>query len=160
MFGKRVSEYLAFQKVPLAVLAAVGLARLGFSMGGLPNATVAWLSMNVVAWGATLYYGAAVQTRAFGSYKQILPLGFFQTVLQQSIAVLGILLSVAGFTNVYAAPEYSFGGRSQAVHVLAHLTVGILVPSLLLWGVASLVLFVTKRVAPRQSLSSTRAASS
>ncbi|MGH9322122.1 MAG: hypothetical protein ACRD21_22295 [Vicinamibacteria bacterium] len=147
MFGKRLSEYLAFQRVPLGLIAAVGLARLGLSLAGLPNGTVAWLSMNVVAWAAALYYGVAVHTRGFGSYKQILPLGIFQTVLQQSIAVLGILLSIAGFSNVYAAPEYSFGAQSQWFHILAHLTIGIIVPPLLLWAVASLVLFVTKRAA-------------
>jgi hypothetical protein len=152
MFGKRVSEYLAFQKFALGFIAAVGLARLLLSLGGLPNGTVAWFSMNVVAWAAALYYGVAVHTRGFGSYKQILPLGLFQTVLQQSIAVLGILLSIAGFPNVYAAPEYSFGGQSQWLHVLAHLTIGIVVPSLLLWGAASLVLVVTKRVAPRPAV--------
>ncbi len=160
MFGKRISEYLVFQKVPLVLIAAVGGARLFLSLAGLSNGTVAWLSMNAVGWAAALYYGVAVYTRGFGSYKQILPLGIFQTVLQQSIAVVGILLSIAGLPNVYAAPEYSFGAHSQALHILAHLTVGILVPPLLLWGVASLVLFVTKRVAPRESVSSAGAASS
>jgi hypothetical protein len=159
MFGKRISEYLTFQKGPLVLIAAVGLARLGLSLAGLSNGTVAWLSMNVVAWAAALYYGVAVHTRGFGSYKQILPLGIFQTVLQQSIAVVGILLSIAGLPNVYAAPEYSFGAQSQALHIMAHLTVGTLVPPILLWAAASLVLLVTKRVAPRPSVSSAQAAS-
>lgn len=149
MFGKRVSEYLAFQKEMLAILAVVGLARLGLSLAGVPDSTVAWLSMNVVTWAAALYYGVAVHTRGFGSYKQILPLAFFQIVLQQAIAVLGILLAIAGYPNVYAAPEFSFGAQSQWVHLLSHLTIGIIVPPFLLWGVASLVMLVTKKVAPR-----------
>ncbi len=152
MFGKRLSRYLAFQKVVLGLLAAVGLARLGLSLAGVPDATVAWLSMNVVAWAGALYYGVAVHTRGFGSYKQILPLAFFQTVLQQSIAVLGILLAIGGHPNVYAAPEYSFGAQSQWTHVLAHLTIGMVVPPLLLWGVASLVLLVRKRVGRRPAV--------
>jgi hypothetical protein len=105
MFGKRLSQYLGFQKVILGLLAAVGLARLGLSLAGLPDATVAWLSMNVVAWAGALYYGVAVHTKGFGSYRQILPLAFFQTVLQQGIAVLGILLAIGGHSNIYAAPE-------------------------------------------------------
>jgi hypothetical protein len=149
MFGKRISEYLAFQKIPLGLIAAVGLARLLLSLAGLPNGTVAWLSMNVVAWAAAFYYGVAVRTRGFGSYKQILPLGIFQTVVQQAIAVVGILLSIAGFANVYAAPEYSFGGQNQWLHVLAHLTIGIIVPPLLLWAVGSLVMLVTKKLTRR-----------
>lgn len=149
MFGKRLSQYLGFQKVILGLLAAVGLVRLGLSLAGLPNTTVAWLSMNAVGWAGALYYGLAVHTRGFGSYKQILPLGFFQTVLQQGIAVLGILLAISGYSNVYAAPEFSFGAESQWVHLLSHLTIGIIVPPLLLWAVAALVLMVTKRVATR-----------
>jgi hypothetical protein len=152
MFGKRISQYLGFQKVVLGLLAVVGLARLGLSLAGLPNTTVAWLSMNVVAWAGALYYGVAVHTRGFGSYKQILPLVFFQTVLQQSIAVLGILLAIGGNPNIYAAPEFSFGAQSQWIHVLAHLTIGIVVPTLLLWGAGSLALLVTKKMARRHAV--------
>ena len=152
MFGKPVSEYLSFQKVVLAVLAAVGLARLGLSLAGVPNATVAWLSMNVVGWAGVLYYGVAVHTRGFGSYRQLLPLALFQITLQQLIAVLGILLAIAGLPNVYAAPEYSFGAQSQWLHALSHLTIGIVVVTLLMWGVASLVLLVTRKIVRRPAV--------
>jgi hypothetical protein len=156
MFGKRISEYLAFQKVPLAIIAAVGLARLGLSLAGLPDATVTLLSMTVVGWLAILYYGIAVHTRGFGSYRQLLPLVFFQMVLVQAIAVLGILLAIAGLPNIYAAPEYSgppfARSANQWSHALAHLTIGIVVPTLLGWGVSSLVLLITKRVARRPAV--------
>jgi len=152
MFGKRISEYLGFQKVVVGLIAAVGLARLGLSLAGLPDATIVWLSMNVVAWAGALYYGVAVHTSGFGSYKQILPLAIFQIVVQQAIAVLGILLAIAGFRNIYAAPEFSFGAQNQWTHVLSHLTIGIIVPPLLLWGVASLVMLVTKKVARRPAM--------
>jgi hypothetical protein len=146
MFGKPISQYLDFQKVVLGILAAVGLARLGLSLAGLPNSTVAWLSMNAVGWAGALYYGVAVYTKGFGSYKQLLPLGFFQIVLQQLIAVAGILLAIAGYSNVYAAPEFSCGAQSQWVHILSHLTIGIVVPPFLFWAVSSLVLLITKKV--------------
>ena len=152
MFGKKVSEYLAFQKVVLAILAVVGLTRLGLSLAGLPDSTVRWLPMNAVAWAGALYYGVAVHTSGFGSYKQILPLGFFQTLLQQSIAVLGIVLTIAGFGNIYGAPEFSMGAQSQWTHLLAHLTIGIVVPPLLLWAVASLAMLITKKLAPRPAV--------
>jgi hypothetical protein len=152
MFGKTVSQYLGFQRVVLAVLAAVGLARLALSLAGLPDATVRWLSMNAVGWAGALYYGVAVHTSGFGSYRQILPLGLFQTLLQQSIAALGILLSIAGLSNIYTAPEFSFGVGNQWLHLLSHLTIGIVVPPLLIWGVGSLVMLVTKRVAPRPAV--------
>jgi hypothetical protein len=63
-----------------------------------------------------------------------------------------ILLAIAGFPNIYAAPEFSFGAQSQWIHALAHLTFGIVVPPLLIWGVASIVLLITKRVARRPAL--------
>ena len=156
MFGKRVSEYLAFQKVWLVLLAAVGLARLGLSLAGLPDRTVMFLSMTVVGWAAVFYYGVAVHTRGFGSYKHLLPLMIFQVVLVQAIAVFGILLAIAGLPNIYAAPEYSgppfARSANQWTHALAHLTIGIVVPVLLGWGVGSLVLLITKKVARRPAV--------
>jgi hypothetical protein len=150
IFGKRVSEYLAFQKPFLILLAAVGLARLGLSLAGLPNVSVRWLSMNAVLWIATVYYGVAVHTRRFGSYKQLLPLIVFQVALFHSIAILGILLTIAGLPNIYGAPEYSV--PNQWLHIAAHLTIGMVAASLLLWGFASLVLLVTKKTSRRPAL--------
>jgi hypothetical protein len=152
MFGKRISEYLAFQKLFLALIAAVGLLRLGLSLAGVPDSAVKWLSMNVVAWAGIFYYGVAVHTKGFGSYKQILPLVLFQTILQQLIAVLGILLAIAGLPNIFAAPEYSFGAQNQWLHVLAHLTIGMIVPPIIGWGIGSLVMLITKKVARRPAM--------
>jgi len=153
MFGKRVSEYLEFQKAALAFVGGVGLARLALSIAGLPDGVVTWLSMTVAGWAAILYYGVAVHTRGFGSYKQLLPLVFLQVVLVQVVAVAGILLAIAGLPNIYAAPEYSgppfARSANQWTHALAHLTIGIVVPTLLGWGVASLVLLITKKIARR-----------
>jgi hypothetical protein len=152
MFGKRISAYLAFETVWLILIAAVGLVRLGLSLAGLADHTVAWFSMNVVVWAGALYYGAAVYTKGFGSYKQLLPLMIFAMLAMQSIAVLGILLAIAGVPNVFAAPEFSFGAQSQWIHLLAHLTIGLVVPPLLLWAVSSVVLLVTKKVARRPAI--------
>jgi hypothetical protein len=155
MFGKRISEYLAFQKTALAIVGGVGLARLGLSLAGVPDASVTWLSMTVVGWAAVIYYGVAVHTRRFGGYKQILPLVLNQVVVVQVIAVTGILLAIAGFQNIYAAPEYTppfRGADNQWIHALAHLTIGIVVPILLGWGVASLVLWITRKLSRRPAV--------
>jgi hypothetical protein len=153
MFGKRVSEYLGFQKWWLAVIAAVGLARLLLSLAGLPDRTVMFLSMTVAGWIAVLYYGVAVHTKGFGSYKQLLPLMIFQVALVQAIAVTGILLAIAGLPNIYAAPEFSgppfARSANQWTHALAHLTIGMVAPVLLGWAVASMVLLITRKVARR-----------
>jgi hypothetical protein len=44
------------------------------------------------------------------------------------------------------------GAQSQWVHALAHLTIGLAVPTLLMWGMGSLVLAVTRRVARREAV--------
>jgi hypothetical protein len=152
MFGKPLSQYLDFQKVILGLLAAVGLARLGLSLAGVSNTAAAFLSMNVVAWAGALYYGLAADRHGFTSYKQLLPPALFQTLVMQSIAVLGILLAIAGFANVYAAPEYSFGARSQWIHALAHVTIGVIAPTLLIWGVASVVRLITTKMTRRPAV--------
>jgi len=94
MFGKPVAEYLRFQRAWLILIAVVGLARLGLSLAGLPDHTVMFLSMTVAGWLAVLYYGMAVHTRGFGTYRHLLPLMLFQVVLVQAIAVLGDRKSV------------------------------------------------------------------
>jgi hypothetical protein len=152
MFGKTLPQYLGFQKLVLAAIVVVGLLRLGLSLAGLPDSTVMWFSITVVGLVGTLWYGVAVHTQGFGSYKQLLPLVFLQMVLTQSVAVFAILLAIAGFQNIFAAPEYSFGAQSQWVHIFAHLSIGILVPTLIGWAIASVVLFVTKRVARRPAV--------
>ena len=151
MFGKPVPEYLKFQKVVLALLAAMGLLRLALSLAGLPNDTVRWFSMNAVGWAGIIYYGIAAHARGF-TYKQLLPLALFQTLVFQAVAVLGIALAIAGKPNIYSAPEFSMGAQSQTAHLLAHLTIGIVVATLLSWGVACLVLLITKKLSPRPAL--------
>jgi hypothetical protein len=151
MFGRRTTEYVDFQKVFLVLVAVVGLVRLGLSLGGQPNATTRWLSMNVVSWIACFYYGVAVHTRGFGGYKQLLPLGFFQILVQQLVAVLGILLDMGGYANVYAAPEFTFGS-APVPHLLAHLTIGLIVPPFIFWGISSLVLLVTRKLSARPAV--------
>ena len=155
MFGKPVSAYLRFQKPWLIVIAAVGLARLGLSLAGLPDGIVMFFSMTAAGWLAVLYYGVAAHTRRFGSYKQLLPLMIFQVALVQAIAVAGILLAIAGQPNIYAAPEFSgppfARSANQWSHALAHLTIGMVAPVLLWWGVACLILAITRRLTRRQA---------
>jgi len=154
MFGKRLSEYLGFQKVWLVLTAAVGLARLGLSLAGAPDDSVRYLSMNALLWTGAVYYGVAVYTRGFGSYKQILPLAFFQVLVLHVIAVAGIVLSIAGFSNIFAAPEYSgpAAAQNQWLHALSHLTIGMVAAPLVLWGVGSLAMWITKKAARRPAV--------
>lgn len=151
MFGKTVAEYLGFQKVVLAVIVLAWLVRLALSLGGTPNATARWISVTAVLLLGVLYYGVAVHTRRFGSYKQLYPLALFQSVLGEGLVALAVALAIlTGRDNIYTAPEYSGGGDGKNwLHVAAHLVLGAVVLPLVSWGVSSLVLLVTKKVAPR-----------
>jgi len=151
MFGKSVGQYLSFQQPFLILIVAVWLVRLALSLAGMPNATVKFVSVTVVLLLGTLYYGVAVHTRGFGSYKQLYPLVLFQSLAGETLVALAIVLGiVTGQDNIYTAPEYSGGtdGKNWA-HVFAHLVVGGIVLPLVSWAIASLVMLVTKKAAPR-----------
>ena len=107
VLGKRLSEYFEFQKVFLALIAMAGVARLGISLAGVPDGTAKCFSMTVLAAASIFYYGTAVHMRRFGSYKQLLSLILIQSVLANSIAIIGIALTIAGFPNIFGAPEFS-----------------------------------------------------
>lgn len=152
MFGRSWGEYLAFHRVFLALILAVGLARLGLSLAGLPDSSVRWVSMNVPLWAGTLACGVAVHRTGFGGYRQLLPLVFLQLLPLHAVALLGIGLAAAGHPNILAAPEYG-GQVGPALHAAAHLTLGVVIPSVLLWGVAALTLRITKSLAGRPATS-------
>jgi len=151
MFGKPVSEYLRFQRVILALIVAVWLVRLGLSLAGLPNSGVKWVSVTVVLLIGVLYYGVAVHTKGFGSYKQLYPLMLFQSILGEGLVALAIVLAIfTGRDNIYTAPEYSGGGDGKNwTHAGAHLLVAFVIFPLLSWLIGSVILFVTRLAAPR-----------
>jgi hypothetical protein len=148
IFGKRLSEYVAFQKGVLVLVAVVGLLRFGLSLAGMPDSTTKWLSMTAVGIAATVYYGIVVYTRGFGSYRQLLPLLFIQSVVANAIVIAGILVSAAtGKANIFTANEYG-GNLSVPVHIGGHLVFGMIVGPLIGWAIASFVMFITKKVSP------------
>ena len=154
VLGKRLSEYFAFQKVFLALIAVAGVARLGLSLAGVPDGTAKWFSMTVVAAASIFYYGTAAHMRSFGGYKQLLPLLLIQNVLANSIAIIGIALTIAGFPNIFGAAEFRgpFYRAHQWAHILGHMIGGMGIFSLVGWGVASFVMLITKKVVPRRAL--------
>jgi hypothetical protein len=150
IFGKTVSQYLSFQKYILLLILAVGLGRLGLSLAGLPNSATRWLSITAVALIGLVYYAIRVHTSGFGSYKHLLPLLFIQSVIAQGIVIVGIAIAI--FThkdNVFSAPEYSGGGDGKTwLHIAAHLIVAV-IGSLILWLVASALMFIVKKATPQ-----------
>jgi hypothetical protein len=149
VFGKRLSDYVAFSKVFLGVILAVGILRLALSLGGTPNSAAKWISMSAVVWLGVLYSAVRIHTTGFGSYKQLLPAVVLMNAVAQAVAIVAIVIAIATATdNIYSAPEYAFGEDGKTwLHAGAHLVVGTTVGSLFYWLVGCVVMFVTKRVA-------------
>jgi hypothetical protein len=149
IFGKHLSEYIAFSRVFLILILVVGIARLALSLGGVPNSTVKWLSMTAVAWIGVVYYSIRVHTSGFGSYKHLLPVVTLLNFVGQAIAIVGIVIAIfSGTGNIFSAPEYAFGGAGNTwLHVGAHLVVGTTFGSLMPWLIGSVILAATRKTA-------------
>jgi hypothetical protein len=74
-----------------------------------------------------------------------------QGIVGEGLVALAIALAIlTARDNIYTAPEYSGGGDGKNwLHVAAHLVLGIVVLPLVSWAIGSLVMFVTRKVAPR-----------
>jgi hypothetical protein len=153
IFGRRLSEYVAFSRLFLILILVVGIARLALSLGGVPNSTAKWLSMTVVAWVGVVYYAVRVHTSGFGSYKQLLPVIALLNFVAQAIAIVGIVIAIlTGTGNIFSAPEYAFGSDGKTwLHVGAHLVVGTTLGSLVPWLIGSVILFATRKLARSDS---------
>ena len=149
MFGKKLSEYIQFERWLLILIAAVWAVRLGISLAGTSFEVTRWVSINIVLLVGLIYCSVAVQTSGFGSYKQLLGLLFMQTVLAHILIAAGIVLGIlTGVSNAYTTPEV-FGGSDGKtwLHVLAHVIAAFILP-LIAWLVGSVILFATKRLKP------------
>lgn len=153
MFGKSFSDYVRFDKVILWLIAIVAFGRLALSLGGVPNSTAKWASVTAVIGLGVVYAAIRVHTTGFGSYKQLLPAIWIQTMLGELIVAASIVLGIVTHKdNIFTAPEYSGNADGKTwLHVGAHIIVGAIVLPLLGWLIGSLILLVTKKVAPRDA---------
>ena len=151
VFGKKLSEYVAFSKACLIVIAVVGILRLALSLAGVSDAATRWLSISVVVLGTTIWYGIAVHTHGFGTYRHLLPLHVLMGLVSQGIVIVGILISAAtGKQNIFTADEYG-GMTNTPLHIGAHVLAAVIVGPLIGWAISSLVLLITKKVNPGPS---------
>jgi hypothetical protein len=148
IFGKSLSEYMRFESGFLILILVVGLARLGLSLLGVPNSTARFLSLTVLFLLGMLYYSVRVHTSGFGSYKQLLPVLALPVIIGNCIIITGITIAIlTAKDNIFSAPEFSphkVDGKTWG-HAASHVVVMIVLP-LILWGVGSLIMFVTKKL--------------
>jgi hypothetical protein len=112
MFGKKVKEYVRFERWILILIVVVFALRLGLSLAGVPvGGNIAaldgnykateWVSINLVLLVGILYCAIAVQTTGFGTYKHLFPLLLFQATIANWLVGMGIILGiVTGHNNV------------------------------------------------------------
>jgi hypothetical protein len=153
IFGKRLSEYVAFSKLFIGLVFVVGIARLALSLGGVPNSTTRWLSMTAVMWIGVVYYSIRVHTSGFGSYRHLLPVLVLPNFVAQTIASIGIVISIiTGNANVFSAPEFAFGADGRTwIHFFAHVFIGTTIGSLFPWLVGCLFMFITRKLTRERS---------
>jgi hypothetical protein len=156
MFGKKVKEYVRFERWILILIVVVFALRLGLSLAGVPvGGNIAaldgnykateWVSINLVLLVGILYCAIAVQTTGFGTYKHLFPLLLFQTTIAHGLVGMAIILGiVTGHNNIFSAPAHG-GEGFEWVHAFGHLLGGPLF-SLVAWLPASGILFVTRKV--------------
>jgi hypothetical protein len=146
IFGKTIGEYLRFAAGIVALVAVVGAARLGLSMAGVPVGAVKWLSVTTVALLGVVYLGIRTHTTGFGSYRQLLPLMVITLGAASWVSGLAVVLAIAtGRDNIYSLPEYSGGQDGKTFfHAFAHFVIAPFVAGFIAWGLASLVMLVTK----------------
>jgi hypothetical protein len=158
MFGKKVKEYVRFERWILILIVVVFALRLGLSLAGVPvGGNIAaldgnykateWVSINLVLLVGILYCAIAVQTTGFGTYKHLFPLLLFQTTIAHGLIGMGIILGiVTAHHNIFSALAH--GGQGfEWIHAFGHLLGGPLF-SLVVWLPASGILFVTRKVRP------------
>jgi hypothetical protein len=150
IFGKTLSDYVAFSKWILSLIVVVGIVRLALSLAGVPNATAKWVSVTGAVLIGVVYLAVRVHTSGFGGYKQLLPVFVLQALASQAVIVAAIVLAIfTGTDNIYTAPEYSGGGDGKTwLHAGAHLVIATTAVSLGSWLIGSVILFVTRKVAP------------
>jgi len=162
VFGKKLKEYVRFERWILILIVVVFALRLGLSLAGVTNAylpgkfllpkATEWVSINLVLLVGILYCAIAVETTGFGTYKHLFPLLLFQTTIAHWLVGMGIVLGiVTGHNNVFTALEHCGVCGADGLkwgHAFGHIVITPPLVSLVSWLPASGILFVTRKVRP------------
>ena len=153
IFGKSLGEYITFEQIILVLVIVIGLLRLFLSLEGIPDSKVRWASVTTLMIVGAIYYGIRVHTSGFGSYKNLLPLLFIQSLVTQLVIIFGIVVGiVTGKDNIYTAHDFAgpFAEGRSGMHILGHLTVGLFVLTIIYFVLAALTMLITKLVYRRR----------
>jgi len=148
IFGKTVGDYLRFAAGVVALVVVTGVARLALDLGGVPVSSVRFVSVTTTALLGVVYLGVRTHTSGFGSYRRLLPLMVITLGSASWVSGAAVVLAIAtGTDNIYSLPEYSGGQDGKTFfHAFAHFFIAPFVAGLVAWGLASIVMFLTKAV--------------
>lgn len=149
MFGKKLSEYVRFERVVLILIAVVFVSRLVVGMIGVEIAKARLVSINTVLLLGLIYCAVNVHLSGFGGYKQLLGLLFIQNAFAHILIASAILMAVlTGVDNIYTNPEFFNGNNGRNLtHVFLHVIAALILP-LIAWAIGSVILFATRRIKP------------
>jgi hypothetical protein len=148
IFGKTLGDYLRFAAGVVALVVVVGVARLALDLEGVPVSTVRFVSVTTAALLGVVYLAVRTHTSGFGSYRQLLPLMVITLGSASWVSGAAVVLAIAsGTDNIYSIPEYSGGQDGKTFfHAFAHFFIAPFVAGLVAWGLASIVMLLTKAV--------------
>jgi hypothetical protein len=161
MFGKTLSQYVAFQKPFLILIVVVFLLRLILSMAGMPVSGAQFVSVTGVLVLGSLYYGWAAGQQGFGSFKQLYGANLVQGIFSQTLIALAIVLAIVlNQDNIYTIPEfYPFATSNPLplpmptdgknfIHAVNHIVLaGAIFVPLIGWALSSIVFAATRKKA-------------
>lgn len=149
LFGKRIPDYLYFQRFFIALILVAGLTKLSLSLAGVPPRILEWLSLTGITTLGFVYYSVRVPTSGFGTKRHLLPLLIIQNLIAQAIVISGIALAnVTGRDNIFTVSEHSsiyHNGRSWT-HAAGHLIFNVIVLSVIWWAIGSIVIFILNKI--------------
>jgi hypothetical protein len=143
---RTMRDLTSYARVALVWAGAVllaGILRLVLTLSGFPDAIVKFVSMSVVIWAATVYFGIW-SARHGWSPRDLLVLTYFLTIPYMLIEVAGLTMAMSGRPNIFHAPEYSMG-VSLRVHLVGHVIGALTWEPLILWIMSCGIYWFAKR---------------
>ena len=135
------------------LIAAVWLLRLIMDLVASPHALVRMVSVSVAGAVAVLVAVVLIHFKRFGGYASVVVAAFLLVGWEELLIILSIAFTaVTGWMNVYAAPEYSYGGTFLS-HIAGHLTIGFGIEGLFAAAMGCGLLWLLRRLVPIRDLS-------
>ena len=151
--GRPLGEHLRLLRPLFGVIAAVWALRLITSAAGAPLGVVRSFSVTVTSAFCILLAVLLIHQRRFGGYSSVVASVFLLVCWEQFLIISAIAMYVlTGKTNVFTAPEHHEHMHSPLGHIAGHLTFGIGIETLFGSGMACLLFWMLRTLAPKEPL--------